>query len=161
MSSEKIDLSVVGSPPANVATWLQARGFSPVEVNGATLWKRGDWIGSWDEAPAVFTEQSNKERLALERENEKLREVSTPRSWMTGEFWLHLGGVAVAGVLAYQGEILQFADTLGPGWSKAANVVVTVTIMLSANRFITKRTAEKAAETVAKEQVIGQERRQG
>lgn len=154
------DVAVVGSPPTALADWLKARGFTTILANGAVLWTRGPWVGSWDQAPAIFTEQANKERLALEAENARLRQVTNPVITKVIEAALHAGAVAVIGILAYQGEILQMAEHLGPGYSKVANVVVMVTVLWAGNQYRSKKKADTVAEQVAKEQIIGQDRRQ-
>jgi len=155
------DVAVVGSPPSALSDWLKARGFDTLMVNGTTLWRRGSWVGSWDQAPAVYTEQANKERLALEAENAKLRQVGNPMWDKLIEWVLHAGAVAVIGILAYQGEILQMAEHLGPAWSKAANVLVMVTVLWAGNQYRAKKQADAVSEQVAKEQIVGQDRRVG
>lgn len=143
-------------PPLKILAWLKAWGFEPIELQAGALplYRRNGDIYAWDEAPAAVTMELAKECDRLTQENGKLKLVTPKPGIMTSEFLLNAGGMLAVGIVAAQGQIADFAATLGPVWGQVVSIGMTIAIAAAGGVYAAKRKADKVVEADVKKQIV-------
>ena len=146
------------APPLNMLAWLKSVGFEAIDLPGAPAgtpqwWRRNGDLYSWDETPAAVTRELADENERLKAENAKFKAVTPAKGFFTSEFLLNAGAVLAVGIMAAQGQIEAFADTLGPQAGNLVKVVLAVFLAAAASEYKTKRALDKSKEADAKKQI--------
>lgn len=146
-------------PPLKILAWLKAWGFEPIELQAGSLplYRRNGDIYAWDEAPAAVTMELAKECERLTQENGRLKLVTPKPGIFTSEFLLNAGGMIAVGVVAAQGQIAEFAATLGPTMGTVINIVMTIAIAGAGGVYAAKRKSDKSVEAQIKKQIVAEE----